>query len=404
VQRIAASSLILAFACGGSDPEPNATTDAATEPAETTDADDDSSTDAPTTASTTDEPTTAPDTSGSADTTTGEPSGVPELDGAFVVIATADDGLNVPRDLEFAPDHPDQLWVVNGATHGVVIITDPGTAEQAAEARVDAYGQHFMAYVSSLAFGVENRFASCQESRDEWNVGPQPPDDFMGPSLWSADLDIFAVVNQEFPPNPLEGSHLDMLHQSPLCMGIAHDTENVFWAHDGIEGHIVRYDFMEDHGPGGSSHADGIIRRYLNAVVTRVAETPSHMVLDHDTGMLYVADTSNGRVMRLDTASGASNGDLPNNWDGADEYTGWDGATFEPAAEGLDQPSGIALNGGRIFVSDAGTGELVAFEMDGTELGRVATSASRIMGIDFGPDGLLYYADGFGNEVVRIEP
>ena len=69
MQRIAASSLILAFACGGSDPEPNATTDAATEPAETTDADDDSSTDAPTTASTTDEPTTAPDTSGSADTT-----------------------------------------------------------------------------------------------------------------------------------------------------------------------------------------------------------------------------------------------------------------------------------------------------------------------------------------------
>jgi len=404
-RRHAFASLIFALACGGSDPGTDPTTDAATEPAETTD-DDASSSDTPTTASTIDETSTDPASSDdAADTTTAEPSGVPELDGEFVVIGTVDDGLNVPRDLEFAPDHPDQLWVVNGATHGVVIFSDPGTPEQTAEARVDAYGQHFMAYVSSLAFGVENRFSSCQESRNEWNVGPQEPDDFMGPSLWSADLDIFAMVNQDFPPNPLEGSHLDMLHQSPLCMGIAHDTGNVFWTLDGIEGHVVRYDFVEDHGPGGSSHVDGIIRRYLNAVVVREPEIPSHMELDHDTGMLYIADTAGGRIMRLDTASGATNGDLPNNWDGADEYTGWDGATFEPVvAEGLDLPSGLALHGGRIFVSDAGTGELVAYEMDGVEIGRVATSATRIMGITFGPDDRLYYADGFGNEIVRIEP
>lgn len=400
LRRRITAALLLAAACGGSDPADDpSTTDAPT----TTDAD--SSDSDPSTSMT---PTTEPDDGSStaaADSSTGDaPSGVPELDGTFTVIGTEADGLNIPRDLEFAPDHPDQLWTVNGASHGVVIFFDPGTPEQVAEPRVDAYGQHFMAYVSSLAFGEGNRFSSCQESRDEWNVGPQEPDDFMGPSLWSADLDVFAMVNQDFPPNPLEGSHLDMLHQSPLCMGIAHEVGNAFWTLDGGGGHIVRYDFMEDHGPGGSSHVDGIIRRYLNAVIERVPEIPSHMELDHDTGILYVADTANGRIMTLDTASGASNGDLPNNWDGADEYTGWDGATWEPLIEDLDQPSGLALHDGRIFVSDAGTGELIAFEMDGTELGRVATTASRIMGITFGPDGLLYYADGFGNEIVRIEP
>lgn len=341
---------------------------------------------------------------GSDDSTGGFPN-APELGATLTVIATAQDGLSVPRDLEFAPDHPEQLWIVNGAIHGVVIVTDPGEATQTAELRVDAYGQHFMAYVSSLAFGVGNRFASCQESRDEWNVGPQTPDDFMGPTLWSADLDVFAMVNQEFPPNPLEGSHLDMLHQSPLCMGIAHESDNVYWAFDGGNGHVVRYDFMMDHGPGGSSHVDGVIRRYLNAVVTRVQEVPSHMQIDADARRLYLADTGTGRVMWLDLDGGASNGDLPNNWDGATEYTGWDGVAFEPFVSGLQQPSGLVLHDGRLLVSDFATGEILAFSLeDGAELGRMSTDADGIMGLAIGPDDKLYFADGFGNRVVRVDP
>ncbi|MBX7079523.1 MAG: hypothetical protein K1X88_10080 [Nannocystaceae bacterium] len=346
--------------------------------------------------------------SGSSDggsSTTGAGSDVPEFGATLVDIATADHGLAVPRDLEFAPEHPEQLWVVNGAIHGVVIITDPGLPSQTAEVRVDAYGQHFMSYVSSLAFGVGNRFSSCQESRDDWNVGPQRPDDFMGPTLWSADLDIFAAVNQDFPPNPLEGSHLDMLHQSPLCMGIAHESDNVYWAFDGGNGHIVRYDFQMDHGPGGASHADGVIRRYLNAVVTRVPEIPGHLVLDPDSRRLYIADTGTGRVMWLDIDSGASNGPLPNNWDGATEYSGYDGATFEPlVGGGLQQPSGLALHDGRLLVSDAATGEIVAFDLDGNELGRMSTDAQAIMGLAVGPDAKLYFTDGFGNRVVRVDP
>jgi hypothetical protein len=391
----------LAAACGGDGGGSGSEAPGDTTASDPSDASD--STDAPTSTSTTGG-TSEADTSAGDTGTTGGFGDVPEFGPTLTVIATARDGLSVPRDLEFAPDHPDQLWTVNGATHGVVILFDPGTPEQVAETRIDAYGQHFMAYVSSFAFGDGNFFSSCQESRNEWNVGPQDPDDFMGPSLWDADLDIFAVVNQDFPPNPLEGSHLDMLHQSPLCMGIAHDSGNIYWTFDGSGGHIVMYDFMQDHGPGGSSHTDGVIRRYLNAEVTRVPEVPGHMVLDPQTRRLYVADTGTGRVMWLDTESGASNGELPNNWDGATEYSGWDGATYEPLVSGLDQPSGLALHDGRVFVSVHGTAEIIAYDMDGAELGRMPTAATGLMGITFGPDGKLYYADGFGNEIVRVDP
>jgi hypothetical protein len=333
----------------------------------------------------------------------GDGGAVPEFGETFTVIGTAADGLSAPRDLEFNPGAPEQLWTFNTTIHGVVIYFDPGTPEQTSELRVDAYGQHFMAFVSAAAFGDNGNFASCQESRDEWNVGPQPPDDFMGPSLWSSDLNIFAVVGQDFPPVGLEGSHLDMLHQSPLCMGIAHEAGNAYWAFDGSAGNLVRYDFQTDHGPGGGDHSDGIIRRYMDAAVTRVANVPGHMELDHATGMLYVADTGADRIMRLDTATGTSTGPLSNNWDAASEYTGWEGADWQVFADGLSVPSGLALHEGRLFVSENDSGDIVAFDLEGTELGRMSTPATSLMGITIGPEGKLWYADPGANEIVRVD-
>ncbi len=327
---------------------------------------------------------------------------VPEFGKTFMVIATAADGLDSVRDLEFSPDHPDQLWTANAGFHGVVIITDAGESGQQAEARADYFGQHFMATVSSLAFGTNNKFASCQESRDEWNGVPQAPDDFMGPTLWSADLDVFAMVHQGDGSG--EGSHLDMLHQSPLCMGIAWESGNAYWAYDGLNGHLVRYDFKSDHGPGGTDHSDASTRRYLNAVVQRRSDVPGHMVLDADTGLLYVADTGSGRVMALDIESGSSNGELSGNWDGVGEYSGWDGASWEPVLSGLSSPSGLALEGGRLFVAQFDSGEVVAFTPQGEELGRLATGAVGLMGLTIGPDGKLWYVDGVADEVVRVDP
>ncbi len=342
-------------------------------------------------------------TGGTTGGTTGEPHVVPEFGGTFTVIGTGKDGLNAVRDLEFNPAAPGQLWTFNMLSHGVVLFFEPGTAQQTSEVRIDAYGQHFMAFVSSAAFGDGDTFATCQESRDEWNVGPQAPDDFMGPTLWSSNLDIFAKVGQEFPPGAQEGSHLDMLHQSPLCMGIAHEAGNAFWAFDGKHGNIVRYDFQADHGPGGGDHSDGIITRYSDVTVTRLENVPSHMEFDHATGMLYIADTGAGRILRLDTATGMNVGKLFGDLDGA-TYTGVEGADVQVLVEGLQEPSGLALHEDRLLVSEHATGDIVAFNLDGEEIDRMTTPAQRIMGITIGPAGDLWYADAAANEVVRVGP
>jgi hypothetical protein len=346
-------------------------------------------------------PTTGDEPTGG---TTGEAHVVPQFGANFTIVGTDADGLDVVRDLEFNPDAPDQLWTFNMLIHGTVIFFDPGTPEQTSEVRVDAYGQHFMAYVSSGAFSDIGTFATCHESRDEWNVGPQEPDDFMGPALWPSDLAVYAEVGQAFPPEGgVEGSHLDMLHQSPLCMGIAHEKDNAFWAFDGMNGNIVRYDFQADHGPGGGDHTDGIITRYVDATVTRVANTVGHMELDHATGMLYVADTGAGRIMRLDTASGTDMGALSGDKDGA-TYTGVEGADYAVLVDGLDEPAGIAVHDGHIFVSEHGTGDIIAFDLEGTEVDRMSTPADRIMGITIGPAGDLWYVDAGADQVVRVDP
>jgi DNA-binding beta-propeller fold protein YncE len=327
----------------------------------------------------------------------------------ITVVATSKDGLNVPRDLEFDPMHDDQLWVANTATNGVVIFTNPGTSEQTADIRTDAYAQHFMDHVSSIAFGVSNRFASCQESRDPWEIvtnSQQAPDDYMGPTLWLADLDVFAKQGQTFPWDPTkpQGSHVDMLHESPWCMGIAWDHDNAYWAADGLHGQIVFYDFVKDHGPGGWNHSDGVVRRYPDATIERVAEIPTHMVLDHTSGMLYIADAGGGRVTRLDTKTGSAPSPLSNAHEVLAEFSEVTGATYDQIVGGLGQPTGIELAGGHLLVSDASNGRVFGYDLEGNELARIETGATTIAGLAVGPDGHLWFADSAAGTLNRVDP
>jgi hypothetical protein len=339
---------------------------------------------------------------------------VPEwgLAPVFVPIASAGDGLYVPRDLEFHPDHEDQLFVVNRATDSVTVLFDPGTDAQRAEEYADAFGYHFMEEVAALAFGEEtavpdggtnSSFATCQESRNTYN-GYSPPNDFMGPALWPGDLDILAQVHQN---DGLLGSHLDMLHQTSYCMGIAHDSANGYWVFDGQDGEILFYDFQEPHGHGEDDHSDGRVHHYPEAVVTRVPDVPSHMELDPASGLLYIADTGTGRILVLDTTSGSVGREFPlfSNGEPLDEHLEMEGVDVSVLAEGLGQPSGLALHDGRLFVSDHETGEIIAFDLEGNELGRVAApDGPGIMGLAVGPDGTLWYVDGQHELVVHIQP
>jgi hypothetical protein len=261
-----------------------------------------------------------------------------------------------------------------------------------------------MSQVSSIAMGANNTFATCQEN----------PQNFMGPALWPRDTLIYAAVNQTLPTPGQQhehhegvlGSHLDMLHESPDCMGIEHEKDNIYWVFDGAHGAIVRYDFQRDHGPGFDDHSDGIVRRYTDAKVTRVAGIPSHLVLDANTGMLYVADTGGRRVISLDIRSGHSAGALPKAEPSIAEHTEWTGADVKVlVSSGLQAPSGIALRNGVLFVSDNATNMIHAFDAStGAEKGKVQTPALSIMGIAINADGKLWYVDGVANKVVRLDP
>lgn len=330
--------------------------------------------------------------------------GVPEFgDGApkLTVIGTAKDGLNVPRDLEFNPNQPGQLWTMNAGDSGAVIYKDPGQSDQTADHRVDYYARHFMYRVSAFSFNKEtNTFATSEESDNtQWDASQR---NFSGPSLWDADLSVFAKVNQG--DNDLLGSHIDMLHESPFCMGIAWDQGNGYWVFDGYHGDIVYYNFEKDHGPGGDDHSDGVVHRYSDVEVKRVTNVASHMVLDHKSGLLYIADTGNGRVMSLDTKSGTKGSSLRDAPEPLNEYSEYTGAKYEKVVDGLQQPSGIELNQNRIFVSDHANGQITAYQLDGKLLGTLKTGAKGIMGITIGPDGKIWYVDATANTVVRVDP
>ena len=341
------------------------------------------------------------------------PAAVPEFGYAdsrsLTVVGTDDDGLNVPRDLEFNPHSPDQLWVVNRDDDSTSIFFDPGTDDQSVDWRQDIYANHFMEEVSSLSFGAADiytvgntGFATCHESRNTFD-GAQAGNNFMGPTLWSADLDVYAEVNQSFGGSAL-GSHLDMLHASPDCMGIVHEGNNAYWAFDGKKGQLVYYDFQEDHGAGMDDHSDGIIRRHSDVDLERVENVAGHIARDGD-GILYIANTGAGTILRVDPSTAESIGNAQGAMEPLEEYTRWNGATVEELITGLDEPSGIALaEDGRLFVSDHGTGEIIAFEADGTEIERLDTRGDAIMGIEIGPEGDLWYVDAGMDQLVRVDP
>ena len=74
-----------------------------------------------------------------------------------------------------------------------------------------------------------------------------------------------------------------MLHESQYARGIASEEDNVFWVFDGNNNDLVRYNFVEDHGPGNGYDGDAIIHRYSDNSVSKDVNNKvvSHLVV-HD--------------------------------------------------------------------------------------------------------------------------
>jgi hypothetical protein len=201
-----------------------------------------------------------------------------------------------------------------------------------------------------------------------------------------------------------------MLHESPECQGIAHGKGNAYWVFDGYSNDIVMYDFKEDHGPGNSYHSDAILHRYADDQVAKdpADKVVSHLVLDKSSGWLYVVDHGNDRVFRIDVNSGTVGGQ-PTYIGGEPvaEYRYITGYTQENVVtSGLQKPAGIDIVEDRMIVSDYETSDIIIYDissMPATELGRISTGATGIMGVKIGPEGRIWYVDYDSNKLYRVE-
>ncbi len=324
-----------------------------------------------------------------------DPSSVPEFGAAAIeTVATAEHGLNQPRDLEFSNLHTDQLFITNRGDHSISIIHDFFGSSPTISKHAGDGSQHFCAKPAGLAFGDSGIMATIHE--EDEITQPTTPWDFMGPTLHDTELPLFDAGWR---------SHIDMLHNSPNGVGIAHYQDNVFFVFDGLHQSITMYDFQTPHEHGGSDHSDGIVRRYVEGQVSYVPDVASH--LEVEGGLVYIADTGNSRVAVLDPTVGTVGTAISPNYDGSDQRRVEGGSLttlVDGSAHGLSQPSGLAIHDGRIFVSDASDGEIVAFDMDGTELGRIDTGPSGIMGLTVGPDNNLYFINGTQETLGHVAP
>ncbi len=329
---------------------------------------------------------------------------------AFPVITAIADGsdqVNKPTDLDFHPVLSNkELWVINKDTENsggsTVTIYNAGESNQTELWKRDGNAWHFMSLPTGIAFSQNGNFANSPGVYDANHNGGGA---FTGPALWSSNMDIYAE------PSGGNGSHLDMLHQSPYSQGIAAEKDNAFWVFDGYSNDIVRNDFVDDHGPGNDYHADAKIRRYADDQVLRDPnhEVVSHLVLDGESEWLYVVDHGNNRVIRIDINTGIVGGTPPYPANEPyEEYTMVTGYTQETvvASGDLSRPAGIDVIDDRMIVSEFETGEIVIYDISvipALELYRIETGFSSLQGIKIGPEGKIWGVDYNSNTVFRVD-
>jgi hypothetical protein len=267
--------------------------------------------------------------------------------------------------------------------------------------RQDGNAWHFMRRPTSIAFGDNGNLATCGEARTDNYEDEQA--DYSGPALWSSDPAIFGAK----PTAEQNGTHIDMLHETPFCMGIAHERDNAYWTMNGQLGALDRYDFRTPHVVGGEDHSDGELLRYVTGQLARVAEIPSHLAFDSARRELYVADTGHGRIARLAIDSGVPGKDVPV-LEVMVVHRQVDGATLEDVVGPgvLTLPSGVAFADDKLLVTDNATSKLWWFERDGTVLGSVDTGLApgSLGGVAVGPDGQAYVSDLKLGTAYRVEP
>jgi hypothetical protein len=328
----------------------------------------------------------------------------------------------LPTALAWNPAAEDELWVtMTEPTVDAPCTPTVGTGCDALEGKmaiirgasgpspeteivVDGNSWHFLRRPMGLAFGPEERrqfLCTCGEARTANYTDEEVP--YNGPVLWDADPELFGAA----PRPPTNSTHVDMLHATPYCMGVAHEQANVYWVFNGDVGALDRYDFNQPHEPGADDHSDGEVWRYAERELLRVPGVPSHLAYDSRRRLLYASDSGNGRVVALDTASGFEDGTIVT-YETIPTHLRMSGATVtEILAPGtLSVPSGLTLREGVLFVTDHETSRIIAMDLDGNVIRELETdlAPNSLAGISIGPDQKAYITDLQTGRVLRIEP
>ena len=325
----------------------------------------------------------------------------------YDVIANSTNQVNKPSDLDFHPNG--DLWVVNlglnasqqnGGGGSTVKITNPSSSSPTIDYKKDQNSGHFMSLPSAIAFSDNGNFANSPSVLNANFSGGI----FTGPALWSSDPAIYAQ------PSGGNGSHLDMLHESPYSMGIAHYRDNAFWLFDAYSNDIVMYDFHDDHGPGNTDHDDGVVLRYPEIVVDWISQAiPSHLKYDKGQDQLFIMDGGNGRIIKMDASSGTIGGTPSfSQTETLAQYANVTGvAQTDIVTSGFTEGCGIDVIDNYIIVSDFSNGDIIIYDQNGgaaTEVARLQTGSAGVTGVVIGPEGYIWYVNKTTNEVIKITP
>jgi hypothetical protein len=308
-------------------------------------------------------------------------------------------------DLAFNEDDRSQVWLLsysNSHVHiGAGVLTGPGTWR---DMRDPAYG-HFMYKPTALAWGSNGLWATCGDNDNAQNDerGANEPNYFMGPSLFTSDLSIFTKNN----PKTNLGSHVDMLHNTSFCRGIAHMTDNIFWTFNGELGSVEKYNFNQPHEPGGDDHSDGEIYRYVQGQLKGVDGVPSHLAYDDGDKFLYIADTGNKRIVRLDTNSGTLGDRLPRRNEPLKSSGIMNGTNVQEVVPPglLEMPSGIEVWNDHVYVSDTAQSRFYCFDKTGKEIRRFDTGLppKSLAGFALGADNRIWFVDRTRGKLLRLD-
>jgi len=331
----------------------------------------------------------------------------------ITTVLTENDGLIRPVDVEFNSSlfFENDLWIVNSANNGFHTITiahDVDKPTRSIVQKADNARSHFMWRTQALAFGANGTFATAQNGQNGTFLGNEFSEYmFMGPTLWSSDTAIFASRNQT---NPMYlGSHLDMLHQSPFNLGIAHEKASKYWVSDAKYNDICSYDFQNPHEVGGTDHRDGIIYRYKDVTITPGQfGIPSHLVKDKTSNWLYFIDGGTKQVKRLDITSGNEGETLvmPNvSSERVKSYKSMNGGIVETIVPtSTATPVGIDCRDGILYVSYYETGDIKLFDINNNfaEIETITTNSPGIMGITVNRLGDIWAANHDSSSVLKI--